>query len=144
MIYLIPSQARGRNPWSRLRYQPSGNIKKTFTRSGHFYYDSKAFNTDELEFAKALDRQEYVWVRNKRSSGLRCPSVPLPIKSGSSSQLFPDFIWWVKKTVWALDTTGKFILDEKIRNKVANGARTSSPRTGSQGSPRWELQASER
>ncbi len=44
--------------------------------------------------------------------------IPLPIKSGSSSQFFPDFIWWVKKTIWALNTTGKFILDEKIRTKL--------------------------
>jgi len=44
--------------------------------------------------------------------------IPLPIKSGSSSQFFPDFLWWVKRTIWALDTTGKFILDEKVRTKL--------------------------
>lgn len=96
-------------------YQPSGNIKKSFKKSGHFYYDTKAFNPDELEFAKALDRQKYPWVRNKDRVDY---GIPLPSKSGSSSQFFPDFIWWVKQTIWLLDTTGKFILDEKMRTKL--------------------------
>ena len=96
-------------------YQPSGNIKKPFTHAGHSHYDNKAFNNDEYEFAKALDRQKYTWVRNKDRVDY---GVPLPVKSGSSSNFFPDFLWWVKKTTWALDTTGKFILDEKIRTKL--------------------------
>ena len=96
-------------------YQPSGNVKKPFTNAGHSYYDSKAFNNDEIEFAKALDRLKHVWVRNKDRVD---DGIPLPIKSGSSSQFFPDFIWRVKKTIWALDTTGKFILDEKVRTKL--------------------------
>jgi type III restriction enzyme len=96
-------------------YQPSGRVKKTFTNSGHSYYDTKAFNNDELDFAKALDKYKHRWVRNKERVGY---GIPLPIKSGSSSQFFPDFLWWVKKTAWALDTTGKFILDEKIRTKL--------------------------
>lgn len=96
-------------------YQPSGTIKKHFKLAGHSYYDAKSFNNDELEFAKALDRSKYVWVRNKDRLDY---GIPLPMKSGSSSQFFPDFIWWVKKTVWLLDTTGKHILNEKIRTKL--------------------------
>jgi type III restriction enzyme len=42
----------------------------------------------------------------------------LPIKSGTSSTFYPDFLWWVKDTVWAIDPTGKFILSEKIRAKL--------------------------
>jgi type III restriction enzyme len=31
---------------------------------------------------------------------------------------YPDFLWWVKNTVWAIDPTGKFILQEKVRTKL--------------------------
>lgn len=97
-------------------YQPSTTVPKTFDHSGHAHYDTKAFNPDELKLAKALDKfSEYVWVRNKVKVGY---GIPLPIKSGSSSNFYPDFLWWVKGTVWAIDPTDKFILDEKIRTKL--------------------------
>ena len=32
--------------------------------------------------------------------------------------MIPDFLWWVKNTVWAIDPTGKFILMEKVRTKL--------------------------
>ncbi|MDQ3474309.1 MAG: DEAD/DEAH box helicase family protein [Acidobacteriota bacterium] len=97
-------------------YQPSGTVRKEFTNAGHPYYDSKAFNLDELEMAKALDKfSDHLWVRNKDRIDY---GIPLPIKSGTSSTFFPDFIWWVGKTVWLLDPTGKHILNEKIRGKL--------------------------
>ena len=97
-------------------YQPSGTVRKDFDHAGHPYYDSKAFNQDELEMAKALDKfPGHVWVRNKDRIDY---GIPLPIKSGTSSTFFPDFIWWVGKTVWLLDPTGKHILNEKIRGKL--------------------------
>lgn len=97
-------------------YPPSGSVPKDFKHAGHSYYDAKAFNPDELEMAKALDKfADYVWVRNKDRVGY---GIPLPIKSGSSSTFYPDFLWWVKNTVWALDPTGKHILEEKIRTKL--------------------------
>lgn len=97
-------------------YQPSGSVEKPFLHAGHPYYDATAFRPDELEAAKALDRfSNYVWVRNKDRLDY---GIPLPVKSGSSSTFYPDFLWWVKGTVWALDPTGKFILSEKIRTKL--------------------------
>ena len=97
-------------------YQPSGTAEKTFKNAGHAYYDAKAFRPDELEVAKALDKHdEFVWVRNKDRLDY---GIPLPIKSGSSSTFYPDFLWWVKGAVWAIDPTGKFILAEKIRTKL--------------------------
>jgi len=97
-------------------YQPSGNVEKPFTNAGHPHYDSKAFRPDELDVAKALDKySEYTWVRNKDRLDY---GIPLPIKSGSSSNFYPDFLWWVKDTVWAIDPTGKFILMEKVRTKL--------------------------
>lgn len=97
-------------------YQPSGDIQKRFSHAGHPYYDSKAFRTAELQMANALDKfPKWVWVRNKDRLDY---GIPLPIKSGSSGRFFPDFLWWVKKTIWAIDPTGKFILDEKVRTKL--------------------------
>jgi type III restriction enzyme len=97
-------------------YQPTSAINKQFGYSGHAHYDAKAFRDDELEVAKALDKHKgYVWVRNKDRLDF---SIPLPIKSGSSSNFYPDFIWKVKKTIWAIDPTGKFILLEKVRTKL--------------------------
>jgi type III restriction enzyme len=97
-------------------YQPSGTVEKPFSNAGHPHYDSKAFRADELDVAKALDKyKDYVWVRNKDRLDY---GIPLPIKSGSSSTFYPDFLWWVKGTVWAIDPTGKFILMEKVRTKL--------------------------
>ena len=97
-------------------YQPSGTVQKPFDNAGHAFYDAKAFRPDELDVAKALDKYgDYVWVRNKDRLDY---GIPLPIKSGSSSTFYPDYLWWVKGTVWAIDPTGKFILMEKVRTKL--------------------------
>lgn len=101
-------------------WQPSGSVKKTFKHAAHSHYDSAAFNNDELEFAKALDSFDFPWARNKDRLDY---GIPLPMKSGASNQFYPDFLWWVKgrkkgQTVWAIDTTGRYILDEKLRTKL--------------------------
>jgi type III restriction enzyme len=57
----------------------------------------------------------YAWVRNRSRVDF---GIPLPVKSGSSSVFHPDFQWWVKNTVWAIDPTGKFLLEEKLRTKL--------------------------
>lgn len=99
-------------------YQPSGSVMKPFDHAAHPHYDTNAFRGDELDVAKALDKfSDYVWVRNKDRLDY---GIPLPIKSGSSSTFYPDFLWWVKDTIWAIDPTGKFILNEKIRAKLLN------------------------
>lgn len=97
-------------------YQPTGVVEKPFEHSGHPYYDSKAFNLDELEMARALDRfTEYVWVRIRERVDYH---IPLPVKSKKSENFYPDFLWWVKDSVWAIDPTGDFILEEKVRTKL--------------------------
>ena len=99
-------------------YQPSGTVEKHFQNAAHSFYDTKAFRPDELEVAKALDRyNQCVWARNKDRLDY---GIPLPIKSGRSSTFYPDFLWWVGDTVWAIDPTGKFILVEKVRTKLLN------------------------
>ena len=97
-------------------HQPSGPLKKPFKHAGHAHYDSKEFRADELDAAKVLDKyKQFVWVRNKDRLDY---GIPLPVKSGSSSTFYPDFLWWVKETVWAIDPTGRFILMEKVRTKL--------------------------
>jgi type III restriction enzyme len=97
-------------------YQPSAQGQKAFTHSAHPYYDPKALNDGELKMAKAFDKfPKYVWARNKARLDY---GIPLPKKGGTSATFYPDFLWWVKKTVWAIDPTGKFILEEKIRTKL--------------------------
>jgi type III restriction enzyme len=99
-------------------YQPSSSVAKPFSNAGHPHYDARAFRGDELDVAKALDKYpEHLWVRNKDRLDY---GIPLPVKSGSSSTFYPDFLWWVKGTVWAIDPTGKFILVEKVRTKLLN------------------------
>ena len=57
-----------------------------------------------------------VWARNPaRGAGY---GIPLPVKVGDSSAFFPDFIWWVGKTIFAIDPTGRHILEEKVRGKL--------------------------
>ncbi len=97
-------------------YQPSGTIQKSFDHAAHPYYDNKAMNEDEIDVARALDKwAEYIWTRNRPRLDY---GIPLPVKSGGSSVFYPDFLWWVRDTVWAIDPTGKFILEEKIRTKL--------------------------
>lgn len=97
-------------------YQPTSSVEKPFQNAAHPYYDSNAFKGDELDVAKALDKfPDHVWVRNKDRLDY---GIPLPVKSGTSSKFYPDFLWWVKDTVWAIDPTGHFILSEKLRTKL--------------------------
>lgn len=96
-------------------FQPSGSVPKTFKHAGHPHYDTKAFNPDELAFAKALDEFVFPWVRNKDRLDY---GIPLPAKSGGSATFYPDFLWWVNGTVWAIDPTGKHLMNEKIRSKL--------------------------
>lgn len=97
-------------------YQPSSGVEKPFQHAAHEHYDTKAFREDELRVANALDKYNaYIWVRNKDRLDY---GIPLPIKSGTSSAFYPDFLWHVKNTVWAIDPTGKFILLEKVRTKL--------------------------
>lgn len=96
-------------------YQPSGTVFKNFQHSAHARYDASSLSPDELEMAKALDKFKYVWTRNRPRLDY---GIPLPLKSASSSVFYPDFLWFVGATVWALDPTGKHLLNEKIRTKL--------------------------
>jgi type III restriction enzyme len=58
-----------------------------------------------------------VWTRNATSSETSY-SIPLPAKVGDSSRFYPDFIWWLDSVCWAIDTTGRHLLSDKVRGKL--------------------------
>lgn len=74
----------------------------------------------EFTFAQTLDSlNRGGWLRNG-DAGDGYP-MPLPFKVGDSLRFFPDFIWWpdgADEESWALDTTGRHLIQEKIRGKL--------------------------
>ena len=42
----------------------------------------------------------------------------MPVKVGSSSTFYPDFLWWVEDECYAIDPTGEHILEGKVRGKL--------------------------
>jgi type III restriction enzyme len=104
--------------WTLGDHRPRGSEPMPFTRAAHPNYSTADFNPDEKEFAYALDGVGAgVWARNPTTPGLGF-SIPLPVKIGDSSRFFPDFLWWVDDGSWALDTTGRHLLDGKVRGKL--------------------------
>lgn len=104
--------------WHAAPHRPSGADMLTFRHATHASYSRKSFNKDEREFAEALDSfGKGTWCRNPSTPGEGW-ALPLPSKVGDSLNFFPDFLWWVKKTCLAIDTTGRHILQAKVRGKL--------------------------
>jgi len=104
--------------WTIDEYRPRGKEMLDFERAAHPSYSKNDFNQDELPFARTIDRiKGVVWVRNPttESQGF---GIPLPKKVGDSSTFYPDFLIWKKGVCWAVDTTGRHLLDEKVRGKL--------------------------
>jgi type III restriction enzyme len=104
--------------WKIGEYRPRGSEMIGFQRGAHTEYSKTDFNQDELAFARAIDRlKSVVWTRNppNESQGF---GIPLPKKVGDSSTFYPDFLIWRKDVCWAVDTTGRHLLDEKVRGKL--------------------------
>ncbi|HLI60768.1 MAG TPA: hypothetical protein VKV21_13995 [Solirubrobacteraceae bacterium] len=107
-----------RTTWRVDEYRPRGKEMLDFDRAAHAQYSKADFNSDELVFARTIDRIKGVtWVRNPatESQGF---GIPLPKKVGDSSTFYPDFLIWKKDVCWAVDTTGRHLLDEKVRGKL--------------------------
>jgi type III restriction enzyme len=105
--------------WALGEHRPRGKDLVMFKRAAHSRYSTLDLNPDEKEFALALDDAEVgVWARNPSSASTGF-GIPLPAKVETSSRFFPDFLWWVDDaTCWALDTTGHYLLNAKIRGKL--------------------------
>ncbi|MEU6099012.1 hypothetical protein [Streptomyces sp. NPDC047079] len=116
-VELVPVKIIGGETWVAGPHQPTASQMTSFRNSAHERYSTRSFNADELEFAKTLDSLDKgVWLRNpSRGSGY---GIQLPMKVGDSATFYPDFLWWVGGTCFALDPTGKHILNAKVRGKL--------------------------
>jgi type III restriction enzyme len=104
--------------WKIGEYRPRSKDMIDFDRAAHPKYSKADFNTDELAFVRALDRfKGVIWARNPATEG-QGYGIPLPKKVGDSSTFYPDFLMWKKDVCWAIDTTGRHLLDEKVRGKL--------------------------
>jgi type III restriction enzyme len=109
-----------RKLWKIDEYRPRATEMVDFERAAHARYSRKDFNNDEIAFARAIDRRKSVtWSRNPATSN-QGYGIPLPKKVGDSSTFYPDFLIWFKDTCWAVDTTGRHLLDEKVRGKLVS------------------------
>jgi type III restriction enzyme len=116
-VELVANQIHGEETWEPTAHTPSVDKYHSFENAIHARYAQNQFNSEELEFAKALDSLgRGVWMRNPtRGDGY---GVLLPVKVGSSNTFYPDFLWWVEGVCFAIDPTGKHILEEKVRGKL--------------------------
>lgn len=91
----------------------------TFKMSLHEGY-SNLNEQLELPFARELDRWAkslgFRWCRNNPRSGY---GIPL-INRGITRNFYPDFLIWKNEKVLAVDTTGSYLLDDKITRKLLN------------------------
>lgn len=108
-----------RATWAAGDYAPRGREMMSFSNAAHGRYATMDMNAGEREFAHALDSVAVgVWLRNPATPGVGW-SLPLPAKVGESSRFYPDFLWWITDDLcWAIDPTGRHILDAKIRGKL--------------------------
>ncbi len=107
-----------RNTWTVDEYRPRSEDMTKFDRAAHAEYSRTDFNKDEAPFARAIDRVRGVtWVRNPTTES-QGYGVPLPKKVGDSLTFYPDFLIWRKDVCWAVDTTGRHLLDAKVRGKL--------------------------
>jgi type III restriction enzyme len=104
--------------WRVGEYRPRSEDMVTFKRAAHAAYSRNEFNRDEALFAQAVDRVKgVVWVRNPTSPS-QGYGIQLPRKAGDSATFYPDFLIWKKDVCWAADTTGRHLLDAKVRGKL--------------------------
>jgi type III restriction enzyme len=108
----------GEKHWKISDITTSATALIPFNRAAHSRYPRSTFNKPELEFAEGLDSMTVgVWCRNpaNKETGF---GIPLPVKIGSSSTFYPDFLWWFGERCFAIDPTGRHILEDKVRAKL--------------------------
>jgi type III restriction enzyme len=107
-----------RSVWIVGEHRPGGQELLDFEHAAHPQYAAADFNKDELAFARELDRQrDLIWARNSATAALGF-GIPLPTKVRDSATFYPDFLVWIGEICWAIDTTGRHLLDEKVRGKL--------------------------
>jgi type III restriction enzyme len=118
-VKLVPEVDPQRATWVVDAYRPRTEEYIPFRHAAHDHYSRGDLNTDERPMAEALDRlAKGVWTRNPSTPGVGF-GIPLPMKvDRGSSNFFPDFLWWVDDSCFAIETTGRYLLDAKVRGKL--------------------------
>jgi type III restriction enzyme len=117
-VQLVVNKIKGEETWSIPAHSPGSDDYLAVKNAAHAKYSLRGFtNDDEKEFALVLDALGAgTWFHNPpRPPGY---GVQLPVKVGTSNTFYPDFLWWVGNSVYALDPTGAHILNEKVRGKL--------------------------
>lgn len=116
-VELVEVQIHGEETWEPGPHMPTTDKFYGFKSAVHEKYAQNVFRPAELDFARALDGfGRGVWMRNPvRGEGY---GIQLPMKVGSSTTFYPDFLWWVDGECYAIDPTGAHILEEKVRGKL--------------------------
>jgi type III restriction enzyme len=80
----------------------------------------------ELPFSRAIDQTGLTWFRNPSRSGYNIPLISV----GPTRNFYPDFLVWKDKDVFAIDTTGGHLLQEKTGRKLLSieSAKSTSGR----------------
>jgi len=68
----------------------------------------------EVEFAHAIDRTGYRWVRNPVNGGY---SIPL-LEKGDTRRFFPDFLVWKDDLVFGIDPHGEHLVAKDAGSKL--------------------------
>lgn len=96
-------------------------VTSVITKPDHiekFKYAAHAGYSDlnplELEFARAIDETELLWVRNPSNGGY---SVPL-LEKGGTRHFFPDFLVWKNELIFAIDPKGKHLIASEAARKL--------------------------
>jgi len=116
-VQLVRNEISREETWTLSPHQPGSDDMQAFRHAAHARYSRSGMTPDERELAETVDSLGIgVWARNPpRSPGY---GIPLPVKVGTSSTFYPDFLWWVGDVSFAIDPTGAHILNEKVRGKL--------------------------
>jgi type III restriction enzyme len=117
------TQAQDQNYWTPRPLEPTQPATLPFNRSLHPHYpDNQAFlNGDEKPMCQALDDVgEGWWMRNPQSAGSGGYGIPMPRKVNGSETFYPDFLWWIDGTCYAIETTALNLLLGKLQGKLLN------------------------
>lgn len=68
----------------------------------------------ELPLARALEKTGLIWSRNPAQTGY---GIPL-IEPGRTKNFYPDFLVWVERDVFAIETKGAYLHSDAIRKSV--------------------------
>ncbi|EON33763.1 hypothetical protein GTC6_05332 [Gordonia terrae C-6] len=83
-----------------------------FDNSVHVGYDG--LNTLETDFARAIDKLDKPWARNKPNSGYGIPLISI----GSTTMFYPDFLLWDGNDVVCLETKGEHLVQTDAGRKL--------------------------